>query len=338
MEILETRNLPYRQRIYNACLNETAEGFRLFYRHGTYTCGWTDDGISTCLLTKDRKVIPNTNKQVKLPSSCKGLKNVTFLDGHHVEDPRVVPYQDGWIMGFTDGYRYFVAKLDAECNVIFSHQLNSPAVKFNGGDGREKNWLPFIHEDEICFWYSDYPRTILHYKDTGDHLELIKTNISDQRFTTKYGRVRGGCSPVKYDETKFIWFFHTLYKDVYHIGAYITEGLFDVVGITEDYVYKGSRIVFPCGAVKDADGWTISCGIEDRKIGFYKVRNLSFVPISDVTNTPVTKSKSWYMPSGSSYNKFLFSSRVLQAEPPMVTSAVKGRKWFSPSNSRKVIA
>lgn len=74
----------------------------------------------------------------------------------------------------------------------------------------------------------------------------------------------------------FSYFF---FENNYRIGAYLTEET-QIIAITSQPIITGDRIVFPCGAVQNENGWTISMGINDMRIGILHVsKDIVFTPI-----------------------------------------------------------
>jgi len=303
---------------YNSCICKYNDGYRLFYRCGKNpkTC---EDRIATCLLTTDLQVIPNTNKYVDVFSnwqasrdagpptlarhirytySDQDVKSFVYKDGRHVEDPRVVEFQGHWFILYTDGLTIGVAKLELDtCAVVYSHFLMVPPSNIiaKESDDREKNWIPFVSNNELFILYSDTPRTYIHCVDKGTHLSVKKYDKLNYIVSWDYGHVRGGCPPLNYDENTLIWFFHsakntyssipTLSVKTYFIGAYLTSNQypFDVKQISTFPVFFGTpspirhnlfyqtNVVFPCGAVCNGTDFTISMGINDYCIGHLKV-------------------------------------------------------------------
>jgi len=257
-------NIPSGRRLnYNACIVDN----RIFFRAVNQV---EQDDIVTCILD-NFNCVRNSIKTVSL---------VSKFNNKHVEDPRVIFHNDHWFVCYTDGYNVGIAKLDADCNTLYSHYLKKPDfIKFEGGDGREKNWLPISMGNKIHFWYGDNPRTFLIYEDTGKSLQYNSYIKTDQRVKSAFGGIRGGCPPIQYDKDTQIWFFHTLFEKHYRIGAYLTKGL-DVISITPQPILTGNHIVFPCGAIQRDGFFYISMGVQDKYIGILKVsRDLQFVPI-----------------------------------------------------------
>jgi len=258
---------------YNCC---SIDDF-IIYRSGNLP-NWLNDVILCSKITNDFKIIPETTKRIHVMSK--------YPNNMHVEDPRVIFHKNYYFLAYTDGYNIGVAKLDLNCNVVYTHYLEKPKeIKFEGGDGREKNWLPISMGNEIYFWYSDMPRTFLIYEDTLTELKYKSFYKTEQRVTCSFGNVRGGCPPVDFKNGLKIWFFHTLFKKTYHIGAYITKD-FKVLAVTKKPVLSGltfhkngQHIVFPCGAVLKEDCYYITMGLRDKEIGILKIsiKDIEFV-------------------------------------------------------------
>lgn len=259
-------NIPSGRKLnYNACVMDN----KIFFR-------------AVNLVEKDEILISdfNVNTLEYVPNTIKTLSLVSKFNNKHVEDPRVIFHMGNFFVCYTDGYEVAIAKLDTNYNTIYSHYLKKPDnIIYEGGDGREKNWLPISMGDAIHFWYSDTPRTFLVYEDTGRSLEYKTCIKTEQRITSNFGSIRGGCPPIPYDDEKQIWFFHTLFEKKYRIGAYLTMGL-TVVGITPYPILTGNHIVFPCGAIQYNGNFLISMGVQDKDIGILKVsRNLEFISV-----------------------------------------------------------
>ena len=279
---------------YNAGIIPCKDGYRLFYRTGAEP-KMIYDRIATCLLKSNRKVIPDTHKYIKTHSDgslitawvLRDMKiDNEVKDGYHCEDPRVVEHKGALFLSYTDGMRIGIAKLNINtCETIYTHYLEAPPSVLHGeSDGREKNWVPFSWGDHLCFLYSDIPRQIFRFTDTGLKLVIEDTGIPLSPTLYPGGFIRGGCPPVKYTDGHMIWFFHTTKGGIYSIGAYITRGFSPVVHVIQSPILKGhpqpkyqsglitkDNVVYPCGAVCTDSGWMISMGVNDYKIGFLHV-------------------------------------------------------------------
>jgi hypothetical protein len=191
-----------------------------------------------------------------------------------------------------------VAKLDLiTCDVIYSHFLQVPPTHLLSKqfDGREKNWIPVVSNNELYLLYSDTPRTFIHCVDSKKSLILDSYEKLNFFVIWNYGSIRGGCPPIEYDQNTFIWFFHsskdfyssipTQNSKIYFIGAYLTSKAypFSIQQITQFPIFFGTpsplrnglhyqtNVVFPCGAVADGDSFLVSMGVNDYCIGHLRV-------------------------------------------------------------------
>jgi predicted GH43/DUF377 family glycosyl hydrolase len=317
--------IDYGQNVYfyNSCICNYKDGYRLFYRCGKdpKTAG---DRIATCLLTKDLQVVPYSNKYLNLYSNFKAskqtgpdnsnrnikyayvengkvvYKHFIYKDGEHVEDPRVVQFNDAWFIFYTDGISIGVAKLDLEtCDVIYSHFMNSPPEyirRMKDSDGREKNWIPFVSNNQLYLLYSESPRTYILCSDDKIRLSVQKYDKMIYSVNYDYGTIRGGCPPIAFNNKTLIWFFHSTRRSntvigdgrtIYMISAYLSSNVYPfevskiliaplLIGIpspVDTQILLQDNVVYPCGAVViDDDTFLISMGINDYKIGHLYVK------------------------------------------------------------------
>jgi predicted GH43/DUF377 family glycosyl hydrolase len=231
-------------------------------------------------------------------SDTKTTKSFIFKDNHHVEDPRAIEFNCNWFVFYTDGLTIGVAKLDLDsCDVIYSHYLQVPPkhIISEDSDGREKNWIPIVSDNKLYLLYSDSPRTFIHCIDEGDKLSVEKYDKLNFSVLWNYGNIRGGCPPIEYDDNTLIWFFHSsmsVFKNrAYFIGAYLTTKNypFEIKNISKFPVFFGTpspisignsyqtNVVFPCGAIAEEDGFTISMGVNDYCIGHLKVHKQEII-------------------------------------------------------------
>jgi hypothetical protein len=290
---------------YNACL---LENNRLFFRCGKEPKGF-EDRIGTLLLDSNLKVIRETIKLINVHSRweesattniLKTMLPYVFKDGEHVEDPRAIMFKGNYFVFYTDGLTIGVAKLDLDCNTVYSHYLKTPNVTFKNSDGREKNWIPFIYEDSIHILYGTDPLVYFKLKDTGTKLEYdILYNLA-KTITWNYGYIRGGAPPCEYTKNSLLWCFHSTKifdshvksKAIHYMfGVYVTENKFPfdlikfcrlplLIGIAShasETLSLQHHVVYPCGVIKTKQGWRISMGINDYKIAFLDITEKDFL-------------------------------------------------------------
>jgi len=309
---------PLAKYTYNGgIVRKDSDTLRIFYRRGVepkMMC----DRIATCLLTNDYTPVDGTHKIIYTYSNAALIASNdghsfkihgVIKDGEHCEDPRAILHNGAWFVTYTDGYRVGVAKLDLEtCETIYTHYLEpSEVVKNRDSDGREKNWIPFSEDGnsggDIMMLYSDTPRTIMRFKDTGSKLALHPIHSLGPHTNSKVGNIRGGAPPVQYDKEHLLWFFHTARSHVYKMGAYVTKG-YDLVvcvidiPIIEGVPWKGERpsgtlikdnIVYPCGAITTPTGWDVCMGICDYKLAILHVPRYLLAPLVNLPTSRVVE-------------------------------------------------
>jgi predicted GH43/DUF377 family glycosyl hydrolase len=294
---------------YNACIHEIDDNlYRMFYRCSSYSKAWRDR-IATCLLAEDMQVIADSNKYINGYSNWdestdsneyfQSMILYKYKDGEHLEDPRAVLWNNNWYVFYTDGIKMGVAKLDYDCNTIYSHYLSLPNVKTSiDHDGREKNWIPFVSNGNMYIFYSSSPYTLLRCREFGNSLIIASSILQDYNLKWEYGDVRGGAPPCVYDSNHLIWFFHSAnvfksrpFERIYTMGAYLTTNIYPfrpvkitripllagIPGPINEYLKYSNNVIFPCGAVKTNAGWKVSMGVHDANIGLLDVCESDFI-------------------------------------------------------------
>ncbi len=246
--------------------------------------------LTTCSLTSDYKVVNDSIRALDVHSD-----KIESL----YEDVRAIEFNGHWFVLYSDSGKIGVAKLKLDtCEVVYSHYLERPASIKPPVDGNEHDWTPFVCDGTICVVYSDTPRQIVRYKDTEMELKLDVLEHPRPITQTTFGVIHGVCSPVTYDKDHFIWFFYTIEKGVYHIGAYITRGYHEVIHVVDDPILIGQSqpvfktnltivdsVVRPCGAIETETGWLLSVSVNEYKIGLLHVPRslLTWSPYIPVT-------------------------------------------------------
>ena len=296
---------PEAKYTYNGgIVRKDADTLRLFYRRGVDP-KMMRDTIATCLLTNKYEPVEGTHKIVYTYSNATLIASNdghsfklhgVIHDGEHCEDPRAILHNGAWFVTYTDGYRVGVAKLDLDtCETLYTHYLMpSDVIKNIESDGREKNWIPFSDGgDHVMMLYSDTPRTILRFRDTGSKLEMHPIHSLGPHTLSNVGKIRGGAPPVQYDEEHMIWFFHSAKSLKYTMGAYVTKGYDLVVNVIDIPILEGvpwsgehpagtiikNNVVYPCGAITTPTGWDVSMGICDYKLAVLHIPRVLLDPL-----------------------------------------------------------
>lgn len=162
----------------------------------------------------------------------------------------------------------------------------------------EKNWSPFIANDQLQLIYSIQPHRILN--TDGENLTHI-----NHEFHWPWGEMRGGTPAVPLDSSTYLTFFHsqkvmhsrhskgrsTLH---YFMGAYTftAEKPHTILQTSPEPIvgkgfYRGPKhrqwhrapvnVVYPCGLVVNEDEIWVSYGRQDREIWIAKLDREKFL-------------------------------------------------------------
>lgn len=177
-----------------------------------------------------------------------------------------------------------------------------PLIYPAGINLHQKNWSPFVYNDQLHFIYSTNPSTILRF-DTNTET-LIAASI--QPFSKKiqklwpYGKILGGTPAIYVPEyDAYLTIFHSFVQHrfgepawvnrieplwrIYYAGAYLFESKppFKLLAITKkplafDGLYQNkkafSHIIFPCGLTFTKDAYIVSSGVDDNKLMLFKIQ------------------------------------------------------------------
>ncbi len=208
----------------------------------------------------------------------------------------------------------FIAQVKNTDSKFYISEINK--LHYPDGVGsHQKNWSPFVYQDELYFIYSATPHTILHYDFSTKQLALAYQTESAKKIVQKlwpYGEIKGGTPAIYIPELDaYLTFFHSFvrYKfgepewagrieplwRIYYMGAYIFDSKppFKILAMTKRPLsYAGQykdrntnyHIIFPCGFVARENEFVISSGIADRKLILHKLakdqlyQNLTWLP------------------------------------------------------------
>gem|GEM_PF-2633729 len=157
----------------------------------------------------------------------------------------------------------------------------------------EKNWVPFaIDETHVGLIYSHEPWDVLTLCVEPGQPPKLKDLHRNPGLTWDDGTIRGGTSPVPFDENHLITFFHAAQnigsRRLYSAGACVfnAKAPYQPVLMTREPLllapYKSGAVrfgwrfagsvIFPMGAEAVRDGFNLLCGIDDGEIGSFLIR------------------------------------------------------------------
>ncbi len=139
----------------------------------------------------------------------------------------------------------------------------------------EKNWLWFLHEQNLVLLYKANPWIVYIFGNRWSEKEEIRV----PGITWPYGEIRGGTTPVRVGDYYFTFHHSSLpwrgrYRR-YYAGclAFDAKPPFTPRLITAEPLLIGSQndtwaqrkplVVFPCGAIIKNDTWLVTLGVND---------------------------------------------------------------------------
>ena len=208
------------------------------------------------------------------------------------EDPRIFKFRKKFYVLYgdtTDGTQYgvrrlYVGELKEEKKIFSIH--NIVRLDYDNGSHAEKNWMPFVKDDELYFVYSVSPHKILKVNpDTGESTVFSETPMP---LPWSHGIIRGSTPAIHLGDGEYLSFIHssapnepTFWKkkpmNYYYMGAYLFEDEppFKVKAISSGpYVhpefYTSSNrkmVIFPAGLIRNGNQLFVSYGENDSAIG-----------------------------------------------------------------------
>jgi predicted GH43/DUF377 family glycosyl hydrolase len=213
------------------------------------------------------------------------LESTKVLDLHSkfgnycVEDPRFFVYKENLWLTYTDAHEVGIARLNDDMTTAESFYLERPWYHTRP----EKNWCFFEAEGRMFASYGIAPHKVIEVNLEDHTTKFVHETRYD--YDWKRGELRGGSSPVLHDG--LLWsFFHSSinireesYGPIrqYFIGVYAFEphppfkpvlmSKFPLLAGEEESVQHDRpsqhSVIFPCGAIRAADGWLVTFGEND---------------------------------------------------------------------------
>lgn len=213
------------------------------------------------------------------------VKEITKLSlrSTFAEDPRLIVYNNQLVVVYNDlvdrSRRMHLAFLTLD-NETFEVQKIQALKKEGAEKNTEKNWVPFVFEDQLYFVYETQPWTILKYEQDGTCSVFKSTDILIPG-ETPY--LSGGTPAVQIGD-EFVSFYHirsgvtrsyiSWNRYIYLVGAYTFEAKppFDLKKLTvRPLSYRGAynlndnpkKILYPVGLIEQKDHFELSLGVND---------------------------------------------------------------------------
>lgn len=169
--------------------------------------------------------------------------------------------------------------------------------------GRQKNWMPFVHDKKIYFIANVCPHEIYEFEPGREAFQKYKTSWQHTWFNKN--DLRGNTNPVMMSNGNFLSTFHTAsYQSglmFYDNGCYIFSGTPPFAPIwsgrktylpadaaVEPHVRKKNQIIctFPCGMTIDGNDLKISYGDNDSCVKIMETTVTEMMGTMIKLNTP----------------------------------------------------
>ena len=283
--VLAVKSVPIRNVYapYNPSIIENGDHYLLLFRYDTVLQMFLNSFKTNIGCIELNRNLEQTEKEYKTIAT----------DSDSSEDPRILKLNDKICLIYNDldkkGFycrTMRAAGLDVENGKATDIKILDPSWK-----RIEKNWVPFVHNDELHFEYTiSQPRTILKLTETP--LEKLQETFPQRelKWERTWGPLRGG-TPARLIDGEYLAFFHSSFQSKlgqwwYVLGAYTFEskppfkitkispypilfkGIYDTALLNT--AQPGKFVIFPGGyAVERREGNTLlhlACGENDSNI------------------------------------------------------------------------
>lgn len=264
--------------------------------------------IAMCRLRDDWSAIPGSVVPVSDHLSYADVGSVDPAVHAHPADPRLLTIRGRLYMHFNSGSRprpnrIYLVELDAATLLPIgqAREVTRPGPR----QLVEKNWMLFEHEDEVFAVYQFSPLVILRVELSGPD-QVVCTDAYTHEWDSwsyeeAYGELRGGATPVRHDG-RLYFVTHSLlhgepdparpsFEALCYVGAVVAledqppfaPVLFSPRPVVELLPTEHARphqprldgrcqeAAYPDGAVGDAEGITISYGVNERYAALRKI-------------------------------------------------------------------
>lgn len=266
---------------------------------------WLDDNFQPATTPQILTLLP-TNTSALIPSRAEDARLIS------VKDTLYIVYSDNRDEKITKGgFRVYIAKLQVNGNDIYNTNIDI-LTDYPGESNtiREKNWVPFIFQDNLLLAYSLDPHVIFQHTPGTNHCDLFATSKSPINWN--WGILRGGTPAMELDEGYYFGFFHSSIKmatqhsqgkDILHyfMGAYTFDlkppfkiRMMSPEPIIDEGFYSGEiykpywhpvRAIFPGGFIIIDEFIYVVFGRQDHEIWITKLNKNdllnSLVPVAE---------------------------------------------------------
>lgn len=197
-------------------------------------------------------------------------------EGHvlGLEDMRIVPFKGEWWFTATTLSEYpehrpqqCIGRLTknhatATCEVVKYHHLKGDFNKHC-----EKNWLPFVHKNELLLIYHCEPFTIVKPDLNTGECKII----SQKQHKSNLSNFRGSAPPIPYEDG-YLFVIHEVsfvdWRTYYHRVVKFDKD-FNITAISRPFIFDHRGVEFCISVVYLNNMLIFGVGIEDEKAKMY---------------------------------------------------------------------
>lgn len=172
-----------------------------------------------------------------------------------IEDCRAIVHDNELLISCTsceyhtkNGPRIVLSRIDGDGNIKETRLLDYESNKV------QKNWLPFVWKDQLCFLYSADPLVILKYDvGSGSITELV-----NRKSNVELNFARGSAPPIEWGENYLLGLTHEVINNnnkgkKFYLHRFILwdKDTFEVVRFSDSFFFQTKGIEFCLSMVYD---------------------------------------------------------------------------------------
>lgn len=200
------------------------------------------------------------------------------------EDGRLFTRENQLFLCFNDRISHFRRIFVVELQWGGGSFIAAPRQQLSFNAKRtEKNWSPFIWNEEICFIYTISPFQMVQIGANG-LCHLLPSKFPAIRW--RWGELRGGSQAIPISDREYITFFHSSVSNEncvrYFMGAmtFSADPPFSITGMSQEPIVgsgfytsddKSRQIIYPAGVVMEGDFFYLSYGKDDHEVWIAKL-------------------------------------------------------------------
>lgn len=221
------------------------------------------------------------------------------------EDGRLIQLQDSLLMVYSDcsepqiskgGFRVHIAEITHDgANFNIAHQESLTQFEGASRARREKNWVPFVYQNQLLLSYSINPHLVLRPLLWTNACETTSWSRGEPKW--EWGDLLGGTTALPHND-QYLSFFHSSSKIAtvqsggvpmlhYFMGAYLYNAAPPFMlthisphpivapefyqGEEHEYYWKPVQAIFPCGYIQDEQYIWIAYGRQDHETWVVKL-------------------------------------------------------------------